>query len=34
VKWTGGDDLGLAEGEALILKVKLNQAKLYWFEFE
>ncbi len=34
VKWAGGEDLGAGEGEAVVLKVKLNQAKLYWFEFE
>jgi hypothetical protein len=34
VKWAGGEDLGAGEGEAVVLKVKLDQAKLYWFEFE
>ena len=34
VTWKGGQELGLPEVEALILKVRLNQAKLYWFEFE
>jgi hypothetical protein len=34
VKWGSVEDLGLKEGEADVLHVKLNKAKLFGFDFE
>ncbi len=34
VTWKGGDDLGIAAGQAVTLRVELNQAKVFGLEFE
>lgn len=34
VKWNDHDDLGVATGEPLVLRVQLKQAKIYGFEFQ
>lgn len=34
LKWKGGDDVGTGEGEAIMLRVRLNKAQLFGFDFE
>lgn len=34
VKWQGGDDLGITDGQDATLRIELQQAKLYGVEFE
>ena len=34
VTWTGGDDLGIGPGEAVVLRFKLDQAKIFALDFE
>lgn len=34
VKWKGGEDLGVKDGEAVILRVRMDKAKLFGFDFE
>ena len=33
VTWTGGDDLGIQSGEAIVLRFKLDQAKIFALDF-
>jgi hypothetical protein len=34
VTWKGGDDLGAPAGEPVLLRLRMDRAKLYWLEFE
>jgi len=34
ITWKGGDDMGVADGEPVILKFKMNQAKIFGLDFE
>jgi hypothetical protein len=34
VTWKGGDELGAAEGSAVVLRVRMEKAKLFSFDFE
>jgi hypothetical protein len=34
VRWKSGDDLGVSDAQALMLRLELNQARVYGLEFE
>ena len=34
VSWSGGGDLGISPGEAVVLRFELDQAKIFALDFE